>query len=53
MKRPQWEYMVLSFQGGNNADTEKRLSNLGSEGWELVAVAVQFTSHTCYLRRVA
>jgi len=33
----QWEYMVVSIDYVN-ADSTKRLNELGQEGWELVAI---------------
>lgn len=49
--KSEWQYLVICFEGGQEINTEKRLSNLGSEGWELVAVGVQHTSHVAYLKR--
>ncbi len=46
-----WEYMVLGFQGGDRNHAEAVLTEHGKRGWELVAVAVQFTTHTFYLKR--
>lgn len=45
----RWEYRVERLIDGKDAET--RLSEIGLRGWELVAVAVQFTTHVCYLKR--
>lgn len=50
MTRKQWEYLVLEMKA-DPADIEKRLTNLGSQGWELVAVGVYTMTHTVYLKR--
>lgn len=49
---PKFQYLILELNLGRDLDGgEERLNNLGSEGWEIVAVGVQFTSHFVYLRR--
>lgn len=50
MEQQEWDYLVLGMTG-DAGDKETRLKNLGSEGWEVVAVAVQFTTHTVYMKR--
>lgn len=48
-----WEYLAVNMRdtSNNDADVEKRLSRLGSEGWELVAVRPFINSVTFYLKR--
>jgi hypothetical protein len=49
-----WEYMVIEVIGniylkfGNAFGT---LSDIGAEGWELVAVTTQGTVHMAYFKR--
>jgi hypothetical protein len=35
---PIWEYKVVDGNLGNNGKTEKIMNELGTQGWELVAV---------------
>ena len=50
--RARWEYLVISPSGSDAAQIERRLSDLGSQGWELVAVTLQtHTSCMLYLKR--
>lgn len=47
----QWEYMVLPMTATNYAEHEKRLTNLGSEGWEIIYVIAHSANHTIYFKR--
>lgn len=47
----QWEYMVV--RTSPEGDHQSQLNKLGSKGWEVVAVSVQFTDHFVWLKRPA
>lgn len=49
----RWEYMVLSMWAENLADLEKRIGNLGSQGWEVISVIPSPHTHTVYFKRPA
>ena len=46
-----WEYRIISAIGGHDEVTERQLNLYGEKGWQVVAVGVQFNTHTIYLKR--
>ncbi len=52
MAQQKWEYAVIEISP-NSKPMSARLDDMGEKGWELVAVAVQFTSHFAYFKRRA